>query len=138
MLLNEGYRGDYRAVPKIAILVTDGKAYRPTETYASAQHAKDSGINLFAVGIGSDINLQELETISSSPSSSHVFLVSEFNKLLSIVSSVAEGTCSGNVLQLIHNVKKNTFANSAIDWHQSTKCIIIHLQLCFSYEKLIL
>ena len=105
MLLNEGYRGDYRAVPKIAILVTDGKAYRPTETYASAQHAKDSGINLFAVGIGSDINLQELETISSSPSSSHVFLVSEFNKLLSIVSSVAEGTCSGNVLQLIYNVK---------------------------------
>ena len=82
-------------MPKIGILITDGEATDKTKTEAAAMAAKNNGITLFTVGIGSQINTQELNKIASSPTQEHVFLVTEFNKLLSIVSTVAEGTCGG-------------------------------------------
>ena len=52
---------------------------------------------MFAIGIGSKINTTQLVPLASSPAQDHVFLVTEFNKLLSFVNSVAEGTCSGKL-----------------------------------------
>ena len=95
LLNREGFSGNHRYVPKIGIIVTDGEATDKIKTEAAAQKAKNNGITLFTVGIGSQINTQELNKIASSPTQEHVFLVTEFNKLLSIVSSVAEGTCGG-------------------------------------------
>ena len=98
MLLNEGYSGEDRNVPKIGILVTDGQAYHQNDMYQAAKRARENGITLFAVGIGSDTGVQELKQIASSPSSNHIFFLPDFNKLLSISNSVAEGICGGNVL----------------------------------------
>lgn len=95
LLEREGFQGLHRYVPKIGIVVTDGQSTHHSETIKAAQTVKASGIIMFTVGIGSQITKEELNEIASSPTQEHVFLVSEFNKLLSIVSTVTEGTCGG-------------------------------------------
>ena len=64
----------------IAIIVTDGRSIDRDATIIQANLLHEENIyQVYAVGIGTDIRIEELNTIASSPS--QVFLTSEFDSM---------------------------------------------------------
>lgn len=60
-------------VDPIMIVLTDGKTNEGSDPVAQAQEAKDAGIEIFAIGIGSDVNEGDLKEIASDPTKDHYF-----------------------------------------------------------------
>ncbi len=87
-------QGDRPFAPNIAILITDGEANRDQNlTIPEANKAKDKGIIIFAIGIGSSISQDELKGIASSPPETFVFRAEDFNSLNDIKLRVARTAC---------------------------------------------
>ncbi|XP_060583327.1 collagen alpha-1(XII) chain-like [Ruditapes philippinarum] len=94
LLRLEGFEGERKDAPDIAIVVTDGLSTNPDLTEIAADRLKKSGATVFSVGIGQDvIDRNELNYISSDPDSNYVFFVANFTDLSSIENSVAKTTC---------------------------------------------
>lgn len=51
--------------PQVAIIVTDGVSDNREETRRKAQKLKDAGIHTYSVGVGNNVDLQELVDIAS-------------------------------------------------------------------------
>ena len=64
-------------IPRVAILLTDGQSTETDSTALGAQLVHDAGIVVYSFGIGSSVNLNELNTIASS--SRNFFLISNFS-----------------------------------------------------------
>lgn len=73
-----GARQPALAIPRVAIVVTDGQSnINRSQTIPAAEALHAAGIIVFAVGVGSSINMDELMAIGSSPNT--VSLLSDFN-----------------------------------------------------------
>ena len=59
----------------LAIVVTDGYQNRPGSTERESRLAKEAGIEIFTVGVTSNINRTELNLIASNPSNVYVVQV---------------------------------------------------------------
>ncbi|XP_050993224.1 collagen alpha-1(XIV) chain isoform X3 [Labeo rohita] len=77
-------------VPKIGILITDGKSQ--DDVLSPAQRLRDAGIELFAIGVkNADVN--ELRAIASPPEETHVYNVADFSVMSSIVEGLTRTVC---------------------------------------------
>ena len=63
-----GGRPQSQAIPRVAVVITDGQSSSPTATATAAESAHNEGIIIFAVGVGSGVNNNELEAIASDSS----------------------------------------------------------------------
>ncbi|RXN15575.1 collagen alpha-1(XIV) chain-like protein [Labeo rohita] len=77
-------------VPKIVILITDGKS--SDDVLLSAQRLRDAGIELFAIGV-KDADENELRAIASPPEETHVYKVSDFRFMLDIMEKLTRSVC---------------------------------------------
>ncbi|XP_075438441.1 collagen alpha-1(XIV) chain isoform X2 [Ascaphus truei] len=78
-------------LPKIGILITDGKSQ--DDVMPPAKSLRDAGIELFAIGVkNADVN--ELKAIASEPDSTHVYNVADFNIMNSIVEGLTKTVCT--------------------------------------------
>lgn len=82
-------------VPAVAIILTDGMSYRSDVTAMQAQLARDSGIQIFVIGIGNQVDTTELNAIASDPDKQFVFSVDNFEALDQIKEDLAIKTCTG-------------------------------------------
>ena len=55
------------------VLVSDGAANRGTDPLITAAAIKKSGVDIYSVGVGSDINATQLQGIASAPTELHYF-----------------------------------------------------------------
>ncbi|XP_067656133.1 uncharacterized protein [Haliotis asinina] len=78
-------------VPKVGIVITDGRSRYPARTAQEAAAAKAIGIEMFAIGIGSRIRLSELRDIASS--NANVKNISAFSELNNITLSLVQKVC---------------------------------------------
>eukprot|EP00106_Octopus_bimaculoides_P009528 XP_014776970.1 PREDICTED: neurogenic locus notch homolog protein 2-like [Octopus bimaculoides] len=85
--------GGRRLIPKIAIVITDGRSTNPKMTRHTAQILKKSGIQVYAIGIGNQVPRSELVTIASHPSKEYVYDLHTFRDLSNIKSGLASKTC---------------------------------------------
>ncbi|XP_029281105.1 LOW QUALITY PROTEIN: collagen alpha-1(XII) chain [Cottoperca gobio] len=85
---NVGMRPDAR---KIGILVTDGKSQ--DEIVFNSQNLRDSGIELYAVGV-KNADEGELRTIASDPDDIHMYNVNDFKFLVDIVDDLTINLCN--------------------------------------------
>ncbi len=70
-------------VGKVAVLLTDGASnIQTTETVPEALAVKIAGIKTFVIGIGSNLDIIELEGIASSPLDSFLMYVTNFQALV--------------------------------------------------------
>ncbi|KAG7470129.1 hypothetical protein MATL_G00136030 [Megalops atlanticus] len=76
--------GARSGVPKIGILITDGKSQ--DDVLPPAQSLRDAGVELFAIGV-KNADENELKAIASDPDETHVYNVADF----SIMSTIVEG-----------------------------------------------
>ncbi|RXM33453.1 Collagen alpha-1(XIV) chain [Acipenser ruthenus] len=77
-------------VPKIGILITDGKSQ--DDVIPPAKSLRDAGIELFAIGV-KNADENELRAIASDPDESHVYNVADFSIMSSIVESLTKTVC---------------------------------------------
>jgi len=68
--------GARQGVPRIGVVVTDGHStVLPDRTPAEAATARQSGVELFVVGVGEEVNLVELNSMGSTPTTDHVVMM---------------------------------------------------------------
>nr|XP_043904663.1 collagen alpha-1(XIV) chain-like [Solea senegalensis] len=83
-----GMRPDSR---KIGVLITDGKSQ--DEVLVSSQSLRDSGIELYAIGVKNADEI-ELRSIASDPHESHVYSVRDFMFLVDNVDDLSSNLCN--------------------------------------------
>ncbi len=84
--------GDRSEVRNLMILMTDGQSNINTQgTLQEAALARSEGTQVLAVGIGSNVNRQEVEGITSD--SSRVFYASNQNELENIANRIIDFIC---------------------------------------------
>lgn len=67
------------------------------ELVTPARELKDSGVTVFAAGIGNDVSQSELQTIASSPSNDYILNIGDFRSLKGSGRRFAEMACGGTV-----------------------------------------
>ena len=92
-----GARPVSSGIPRIAIVVTDGRSYSRAATIAAAQIAHSRNILSYAVGIGGNVDMTELAAIASDPDSQYVHSLSSFSisGLTSLQETLNEQACAG-------------------------------------------
>jgi len=75
--------------------VTDGVSDSPLLTSAAAIRAHQADITLFAVGVGTGIQVAELESIASAPVCQQVILLDAFKEFASLSGIIEKRTCTG-------------------------------------------
>ena len=102
-----GARPLSEGIPRVTIVITDGRSNSYSETSDAAQQLHNDGIIVFAIGIdGADIN--ELYAIASHPA--YVFNISFFNENLlgNLQLIVSNEVCTGKFLYA------HTFTNKVV------------------------
>jgi predicted chitinase len=112
-ILNEslGMRPLKEGVPKVVMVITDGESTEPDQTLIEANKIKDRGFNIISVGIG-NTNINELNGIATSLSD--VYYVSDFNKVLQIISSLSRTACQQpaeipSKIEIVSKVEKDSY-----------------------------
>ncbi|KAM6974892.1 LOW QUALITY PROTEIN: collagen alpha-1(XIV) chain [Tautogolabrus adspersus] len=82
--------GSRAGVPKIGILITDGKSQ--DDVIPPAQSLRDAGIELFAIGV-KNADENELKAIASPPEETHVYNVADFSVMSNIVEGLTKTVC---------------------------------------------
>lgn len=87
----DGQRHAKGHVPRVAVVITDGKSQDNVELHAA--ELKRRGVILYAVGI-KDADKEQLQEMASAPHLQHMFSVSDFAALQGISQSVAQTLCT--------------------------------------------
>ena len=89
--------------PMMGIVFTDGNSKNPKRTAAVANMAKRRGIQMFSVGIGSEIKDTELMAIASldEAGAAHVMRVDSFAELEAKIGNLVKLVCPGKT-SIIH------------------------------------
>ena len=75
-----GAREKRFGIPRVAVVITDGRSnVNQSETIPSARRLHNDSVIVFGVGVGNNINLNEVRAIASAPE--FVLLLSSFNAM---------------------------------------------------------
>lgn len=89
-----GQRGDRGDVPNIAILLTDGNSNLQQErTIAEAVNARQRGVQMYVVAMGTGINADEINGMASSNITDHVVYAQNPAAVASAVSTLLGWLC---------------------------------------------
>ena len=66
-------------VPRVIVLLTDGRSNVGVLPHLPAADLKAAGVNIFVIGVGAHIDRNELRRIASAPADDHTFLLKDFN-----------------------------------------------------------
>ena len=83
-------------VAHVVILLTDGMSSDTNLALEESRILKRRGTYLFAIGIGDQVDTQELEDLSSYPRQDFVYLMENFQVLSAIQNLLAIKACKGN------------------------------------------
>uniref|UniRef100_H2TQN3 Matrilin 2 n=1 Tax=Takifugu rubripes TaxID=31033 RepID=H2TQN3_TAKRU len=106
----DGARAAHLHIPRIAVIVTDG---RPQDTVEQvAAQARQAGIQIFAIGVGR-VDMNTLKTIGSEPHSEHVHLVANFSQIETLISVFHSKLCGGSeTCELVDHQCQHTCVSS--------------------------
>ena len=93
---NNGVRAKEFGVPRVLVLLTDGRSTSGIEAVVnSSKLLRQEGVSVFAIGIGKNINKQELNIIASEPAADHVACPKTFAEINNMVEKMREASCYG-------------------------------------------
>jgi uncharacterized protein YegL len=72
----------------VGLVITDGIASNPANLPAALTNAATQNIELFSVGVGASVSITELRQIATDPDATHVFTVTSYDTLNTILSSL--------------------------------------------------
>ncbi|KAL4224060.1 collagen [Mactra antiquata] len=109
-------------IPHIAIVLTDGQSQDPKSTKAKAKLLHDAGISVFVIGIGNQVDKDELENIGSKPSKQYVFMIDDFDALSYIREELAVKACEVKPATPAPNIQ-NTAAEVDMELATYGRCV---------------
>jgi len=62
------------------------------------ENLKQSDVNIFAIGIGRNINKRELEMMATAPVKEHVFYVATMQELQTLLTNIGESACKSKCI----------------------------------------
>jgi hypothetical protein len=80
-------------VNSVLIVLTDGQSSGGVE--GPAEKLKNAGVIIFSVGIGQNINTDELSSMASQPKEQRVILLENFQELSTLAKKMSSTTCNG-------------------------------------------
>lgn len=80
-------------VPRVLIVLTDGAHNQPGDPLAEAEGARSAGTEIFAIAVGSGPDRAQLTAIASDPDTEHVFSVTDFDGLVTILAPLVQVVC---------------------------------------------
>ena len=86
---------------KVGIVLTDGKSNEPSQTVMEAMKAHDAGITMMAIGVGDNLDMNELEAIASEPLCLHLFILDDFTEVDDLKYVIEKRTCEGSVKEYL-------------------------------------
>ena len=81
------------AIPRVAIVITDGECNTGIDVHIAAQAARNKSIELFAFGIGDEINDTQLLEIAGSQNKK--FKIDSFDNIDDVRALIAQKSCKG-------------------------------------------
>ncbi|XP_071793850.1 uncharacterized protein [Asterias amurensis] len=81
-------------IPRVAVVITDGRSQGPDRVRVPADRAREEGIQIFAIGVTSSINEAELNAIANEPHDTYVFEVSNFDAIPNIGATLQDKACN--------------------------------------------
>ncbi|KAK2165643.1 hypothetical protein LSH36_47g02029 [Paralvinella palmiformis] len=88
-------RGDRNGVDNVMMLLSDGKAtISPSLTEVQAARAKASGIEIYTIAIGDNVNKEMLRKVASTPETEHFFELPTRTDVDKVVSDVLDKICT--------------------------------------------
>ncbi|NXI80312.1 MATN2 protein, partial [Rhipidura dahli] len=96
----EGARPLRQNVPRIIMIVTDGRPQDPVAEIAAK--ARNSGILIFAIGVGR-VDMNTLRSIGSEPHEEHVFLVANFSQIETLTSAFQTKLCVPHMCSIVEH-----------------------------------
>ncbi|NWW79131.1 MATN2 protein, partial [Climacteris rufus] len=97
---SEGARPLKQNVPRIIMIVTDGRPQDPVAEIAAK--ARNSGILIFAIGVGR-VDMNTLKSIGSEPHAEHVFLVANFSQIETLTSAFQTKLCVPHMCSVVEH-----------------------------------
>ncbi|XP_072769066.1 matrilin-4-like isoform X3 [Nerophis lumbriciformis] len=91
----EGARPAHLHIPRIAMVVTDGRPQDSVDEIAA--RARQAGIQIYAIGVGR-VDLSTLKVMGSEPHAEHVHLVANFSQMETLLSVFQSKLCGGTAL----------------------------------------
>ncbi|MED6259417.1 hypothetical protein ATANTOWER_022455, partial [Ataeniobius toweri] len=85
---NVGMRADSK---KIAVLITDGES--ADDVMPPAKNLKDTGNEIYVIGMGHYVNVPELQTIASGDDKTHIYVFSKYESLYSVNNTITSSLC---------------------------------------------
>ncbi|KAM7408862.1 hypothetical protein PAMA_002537 [Pampus argenteus] len=82
-------------ISRIAVVLTDGKSQ--DEVMKAAEAARKKGVILFAIGVGSETEADELKDIANKPFSTYVFSVKDYKAISRIIQVIRQKLCEETV-----------------------------------------
>ena len=86
------------AIPRVGIVLTDGKSNTVVDVHVAAQAARDKSIEMFAFGIGREINDKELLEIAGSQE--RKFKIDSFDNMDDARGLIARGSCKSMLIDI--------------------------------------
>lgn len=103
-------RGARENVPRVMVLITDGKS---SDSFKDpAANLRNTDVEIFAVGV-KDAVRSELEAIANTPSENHVFEVEDFDAFERISKELTQSICL-RIEQELLNIKKKSKQTSLL------------------------
>uniref|UniRef100_A0A3B4BDE2 VWFA domain-containing protein n=1 Tax=Periophthalmus magnuspinnatus TaxID=409849 RepID=A0A3B4BDE2_9GOBI len=113
----EGARPEELLIPRIAMVVTDGRPQDEVEEVAA--QARQAGIQIFAIGVGR-VDMNTLKAIGSEPHSEHVHLVANFSQMETLISVFQSKLC-GDMCEVVDHRCQHICVSSPASYR--CKCI---------------
>ncbi|XP_054455591.1 collagen alpha-1(XXI) chain isoform X2 [Anoplopoma fimbria] len=82
-------------ISRIAVVLTDGKSQ--DEVLKAAEAARKKGVILFAIGVGPETEVSQLQAIANKPFSTYVFSVEDYKGISRIIQIIRQKLCEETV-----------------------------------------
>ena len=106
--LDHGVRPKELGVPRVLVLLTDGRASKGTASVVQpSELLREDGVNIFVIGIGQQLNKNELNIIASDPDGDHVVSSKSFAGVNSLIGNIQESSCYGESFAVLFCVYGN-------------------------------
>ena len=87
------YSKPYEYTPRVLVLFTDGGTNAGANVITEADLLKNQDVSIFTVGIGSQINHNELNAISSLPLSTYKKTIANYHEIYAAINEITWAAC---------------------------------------------
>ncbi len=120
--------------PRVTVVFTDGYSNTGSDVYSEADLLKKQNVEIFTVGIGSDIDHNELDQIASIPASKYKKLISNYNELYAAINDITTTACSTPAFinitaKVVVQAEKNEIRNFQVDVTTLSKSALFEIEV---------